>query len=169
MDVVKFSKDSQIMAICSTIKKNCLKLMHVPLFNVYPKSGIHLISPCNVSDARILSWWWFPLSRCWAMLSDKCHCTSCIISAAHGVNAKEYLIIELCRFYLHVWSISYSCPKIQVTICLLCECHPGETFKAVTRWTLIQNLTYTFKLNHGSYCGLSCILGFHRFILLITG
>lgn len=154
MDVVKFSNDSQIMAICSTIKKNCLKLMHIPLFNVYQKSGIHLVSPCNIYDAWILSWWSFPLFKLWAMLVDKYHCTSCIISAAHGVNANEYLIIELCCFYLHVWSISYSCPKIHVTICLLPESQAGETFMAITRWILLQILTYTFELNHGNCCGL---------------
>ncbi|MBA0619631.1 hypothetical protein Godav_028783, partial [Gossypium davidsonii] len=35
VDFMKFNSDAQILAICSTMKKNSLKLMHVPSFTVY--------------------------------------------------------------------------------------------------------------------------------------
>ncbi|KAE8669888.1 U3 small nucleolar RNA-associated protein 18-like protein [Hibiscus syriacus] len=35
VDFLKFNSDAQILAICSTMKKNSLKLIHVPLFAVY--------------------------------------------------------------------------------------------------------------------------------------
>ncbi|KAK8519660.1 hypothetical protein V6N13_104775 [Hibiscus sabdariffa] len=35
IDFMKFNSDDQILAICSTMKKNSLKLMHVPSFTVY--------------------------------------------------------------------------------------------------------------------------------------
>ena len=35
VDFMKFNSDSQILAICSTMKKNSLKLIHVPSFTVY--------------------------------------------------------------------------------------------------------------------------------------
>ncbi|KAK8575659.1 hypothetical protein V6N13_033088 [Hibiscus sabdariffa] len=35
IDFMKFNSDAQILAICSTMKKNSLKLMHVPSFTVY--------------------------------------------------------------------------------------------------------------------------------------
>lgn len=35
VDFMKFNSDAQILAICSTMKKNSLKLIHVPSFTVY--------------------------------------------------------------------------------------------------------------------------------------
>ncbi|KAJ4726806.1 U3 small nucleolar RNA-associated protein 18-like [Melia azedarach] len=35
VDFMKFNNDAQILAICSTMKKNSLKLIHVPSFNVF--------------------------------------------------------------------------------------------------------------------------------------
>ncbi|KAL5712394.1 hypothetical protein ACHQM5_014574 [Ranunculus cassubicifolius] len=46
VDLVKFNHDAQIMAICSTMQKNSLKLVHVPTFSVFsnwppPKMTLH--------------------------------------------------------------------------------------------------------------------------------
>ena len=35
VDFMKFNNDTQILAICSTIEKNSLKLIHVPSYNVF--------------------------------------------------------------------------------------------------------------------------------------
>ncbi|XP_022741056.1 U3 small nucleolar RNA-associated protein 18 homolog [Durio zibethinus] len=46
VDFLKFNSDAQILAICSTMKKNSLKLIHVPSFTVYsnwppPNKNLH--------------------------------------------------------------------------------------------------------------------------------
>lgn len=46
VDLVKFNHDAQILAICSTLRKNSLKLVHIPSFSVFsnwppPKRILH--------------------------------------------------------------------------------------------------------------------------------
>ncbi|KAK6259346.1 hypothetical protein SCA6_013820 [Theobroma cacao] len=48
VDFMKFNSDAQILAICSTMKKNSLKLIHVPSFTVYsnwPPPNVNLHYP----------------------------------------------------------------------------------------------------------------------------
>ncbi|WRX23511.1 hypothetical protein QQP08_015998 [Theobroma cacao] len=48
VDFMKFNSDAQILAICSTLKKNSLKLIHVPSFTVYsnwPPPNVNLHYP----------------------------------------------------------------------------------------------------------------------------
>lgn len=127
VDFMKFSNHAQILAICSTMKKNRLKLLHVPplaVFSNWPPLNR------NMQKSRCLDF----QSRWWVYGCRKCREESAIIQVAPLPAcieswSKLYYHIRNCVFVLANHKAFAVALPSALLLWLLCEINVWERLK----------------------------------------